>query len=93
MLVTIIIITYNSSSYIEETLDSVLRQTYPCNQLEIIISDDCSTDHTPDTCRKFVKDYNDRFARTLFTQTPYNKGICGNYNHALMLAQGEWISI
>lgn len=91
MLVTIIIITYNSSIYVQETLNSVLKQTYPYNQLEIIISDDCSTDHTPDICRKFIKDYNDRFARILFTQTPYNKGICGNYNHALMLAQGKWI--
>lgn len=91
MIVTIVVVTYNSSSYVEETLNSVLKQTFPHDQLEIIISDDCSTDNTPNICRKFVEDHKEKFYNVLFIQTSCNKGICGNYNNALERVHGEWI--
>ena len=53
MLVSISVITYNSSKYILDTLDSVKAQTYP--NLELVISDDCSTDNTIDLCKDWVK--------------------------------------
>lgn len=91
MIVTIVVVTYNSSSYVEETLNSVSKQTFPHDQLEIIISDDCSTDNTPNICRKFVEDHKENFYNVLFIQTSCNKGICGNYNNALERVHGEWI--
>ncbi|MGB7339227.1 MAG: glycosyltransferase family A protein, partial [Phototrophicaceae bacterium] len=42
--VSIIIPAYNSATYIRETLDSCLAQTYPA--LELIVIDDGSTDAT-----------------------------------------------
>lgn len=88
-LVTICVITYNSSLYVKETLESILNQDY--ENIEVIISDDCSTDNTPQICREWVVNNERQFNRCIFTHTPYNKGITGNYNHALTLCRGEWI--
>jgi glycosyltransferase involved in cell wall biosynthesis len=43
-LVSILIPTYNSIKFVKPTIDSCLNQKY--NNLEILISDDCSTDGT-----------------------------------------------
>lgn len=89
-LVSIIIITYNSSAYVTETLDSALRQTYE-GPIELIISDDCSYDNTLDICRGWVERHQSAFVRTAIVRTPSNCGVCSNYNYALRYARGEWI--
>ena len=89
MLVTVAVITYNSSQFVTHTLESVLRQTH--RDIELIISDDCSTDSTLSLCQSWAERHQARFRRVVVTQTPRNMGICGNYNHALSLAQGEYI--
>ena len=43
-LVTIGVLSYNSSKTILDTLDSAYKQTY--NNIELIVSDDCSSDFT-----------------------------------------------
>lgn len=89
MLVTIIVITYNSAKYVLDTLESVCRQTY--NDIELIVSDDCSTDNTLDICRQWVEEHKGRFSNAIVIQTTTNGGICNNYNFALHHANGEWI--
>lgn len=89
MLVTIIIITYNSSKYVLETLNSAYRQTY--DEIELIVSDDCSSDNTVEICQKWIETHKIRFVRTEVIKTPSNGGICRNYNFALNHANGEWI--
>ncbi len=51
-LVSIIVCTYNSSKYVLETLESAKEQTY--QNVELIVSDDCSTDNTVELCRKWI---------------------------------------
>lgn len=89
-LVSIIIITYNSSAYVTETLDSTLQQTY-AGPMELIVSDDCSGDNTLDICRRWVDRHQSAFVRTAIVRTPSNCGVCSNYNYALRYARGEWI--
>ncbi len=89
MLVSIIVITYNSERYVLETLESAYRQSYP--NIELIVSDDCSTDNTLALCEQWIAEHQARFVRTVCTQTSRNGGIVYNYNHAIGLAQGEWI--
>ncbi|MDY5969699.1 MAG: glycosyltransferase [Bacteroidales bacterium] len=89
MLVSIIVITYNSSRFVEETLESVWHQTY--QNLELIVSDDCSIDDTFRKCQLWAKNHMKRFNRIICTQTSHNGGICWNYNHALKHACGKWI--
>lgn len=96
-LVSICVITYNSSLYVKQTLDSILQQDY--NNYEIIISDDVSTDNTLSICEQWIKDNNNRIGienqskkiKCILTQTKNNIGICGNYNNALKYCNGEFI--
>ena len=53
--VSCLMITYNQENFIEETIESVLSQDY--ENLEIVISDDASTDKTPDILKGYQKKY------------------------------------
>jgi len=89
-LVTIIVVTYNSSRFVHETLASILTQTYS-GHMEVLISDDHSTDDTPDICSQWIEANRQHFSRAEFIQPPKHAGICGNYNFALQHVKGEWI--
>lgn len=88
-LVSIIVITYNSSAFILETLESIKTQTY--KNIELIISDDSSTDKTIALCSNWLKTNYIHFKNVKIIQTPQNIGISGNCNHGLREASGEWI--
>ncbi len=45
--VSVIILTYNGSKYIEALLESLADQSYPEDRIEIIAIDNASTDGTP----------------------------------------------
>ncbi|MBE6400945.1 MAG: glycosyltransferase [Verrucomicrobia bacterium] len=88
-LVTIGVLTYNSAKYVLETLESAKAQTY--KNIELIISDDCSTDNTVELCRNWVAKNKDRFARCEILTVEKNTGIPANCNRRLRASKGEWI--
>ena len=88
-LVSVAVITYNSSKTVVETLDSIFNQTYP--KLELIVSDDCSTDNTVEICRKWIEAHKERFVRTELLTVENNKGVSGNMNRAEANCRGEWV--
>lgn len=88
-LISVVVITYNSSKYVLDTLESVKNQDY--SNIELIVSDDCSTDDTFDICKKWVDENKSRFGRAVVVQTEKNGGICVNYNRGLREVQGEWV--
>ena len=88
-LVSVPVVTYNSAETIVETLDSIYNQTYP--SIELIVSDDCSTDNTVEIVRKWMNEHKDRFVRTELITIPHNKGVTANYNRAADACQGEWV--
>ena len=57
MFLSIIIPIYNDERYLEECLDSCLRQDIPYDDYEIICVDDGSTDHTPEILRDYAARY------------------------------------
>ena len=90
-LVTIGVVTYNSGEFILETLDSVKVQTYP--NIELIVSDDCSSDDTVKKCRKWMAENGDNFTRCELVTSPVNTGVSANSNRAYHKATGEWYKL
>ena len=88
-LVSVTVITYNSSKTVLETLDSIKAQTY--QNIELIVSDDCSTDDTVELCRNWIEQNKDRFLRTELLTVEENTGVAGNCNRAEAACQGEWV--
>ncbi|MBH2024900.1 MAG: glycosyltransferase, partial [Flavobacteriales bacterium] len=80
-LVSVVVITYNSSKYVMETLESVKAQTY--ENIELIISDDGSTDHTIEMCRVWLAQNNNRFPKTKLLTVEENTGIPANCNRGV----------
>ena len=91
LLVSVPVITYNSSKFVLETLESIKAQTY--QNIELIISDDCSTDNTVELCRKWVEENKERFVQTQIITSEVNTGVSANLNRAEAACQGEWVKI
>lgn len=88
-LVSVIVVCYNASKYIIETLESVKDQKY--KNLELIVSDDCSKDGTAEIAQAWMDENYDLFVRSLVLTTDHNTGVSANYNRAVNACQGEWI--
>lgn len=88
-LVSVPVITYNSSKFVLETLESIKAQTY--QNIELIISDDCSTDNTVELCQQWVEQNKNRFVRTQIITSEVNTGVSANGNRGRDACQGEWI--
>ena len=83
-LVSIIMPSYNTARFIEETVQSVLCQTY--TNWELIIVDDCSTDNTDEVVSKFDDN------RIKYIKNEKNSGAAVSRNRALREAKGKWIA-
>src|SRR5690606_12047202 len=90
-LVSVVVITYNSAKYVLATLESIKAQTY--QNIELIVSDDCSNDDTVEICRSWMVENCERFIRTELITTEKNKGIPANCNRGVTASQGLWIKI
>ena len=88
-LVSIVVISYNSSKYILELLDSVNSQSY--KNIELIISDDASKDDTLEKVSLWVDLNKKRFQRVSILESKKNLGICRNINRGVKEASGDWI--
>ena len=57
-LLSICIPTYNRSQYLKKTIDSIIGQEeFKPEDVEIVISDNCSTDDTEIVCKKYTEQY------------------------------------
>ena len=75
---------YNGAKYLELALDSLIHQSFW--DLEIIISDNASTDRTEEICRS----YQSRDDRIIYHRNDTNIGAAGNYKKVFELARGEY---
>jgi len=75
---------YNGERYLEESLDSILAQTF--TDFELIICDNASTDRTAEICHAYAE----RDARIRYFRNERNIGGANNGNLTFQLARGEY---
>lgn len=86
-LVSFIITAYNAGKFIIDCVDSCLNQSYP--NIEVIITDDGSTDNTIDMLTKTYYN-NDRVKISKFRN---NKGKVAGFNNSYQYSSGEYIAV
>jgi glycosyltransferase involved in cell wall biosynthesis len=84
ILVTVLIDTYNSGQFIEESIDSVLAQNFPSEKIEILVIDDGSVDDTAERVRKYGE-------RIRYFCKP-NGGQASAFNFGIAKARGEIVA-
>lgn len=89
-LVSVIIPCYNHEHYIEDSIQSIIEQTY--SRIELIIIDDGSKDKSVEKIQSMLPACEQRFERVYFNTRP-NKGLCATLNEALTHCQGKYLSI
>jgi len=88
MQVTFFLITYNQEKYVREAIEGAFSQNY--SPLEIVISDDCSTDGTfriiEEMCEKYSGPH-----KIVVNRNRENLGLIGHINRITTLSSGELI--
>lgn len=88
-LVSVCMITYNHAPYVAEAIEGVMMQE--CDfPVELIIGEDCSTDHTRDVLLKYKGQYPDRI-RLLLREK--NIGMQRNFIETLQSCSGKYIAL
>ena len=87
-LVTFFVLGYNQQDWIEQACETALGQDYP--NLEVILSDDCSTDQTFERMQSVASRYSGGH-RVRLNRNPHNLGLVGHINLAFEIAGGEFI--
>ena len=85
-LVSIIMLSRDKAKFVEESVRSVLAQTY--TKWELLFVDDNSKDDTIE----IMMELKEKEKRINVTQTAYQRGYGMNRNSALMAAKGRWIA-
>jgi glycosyltransferase involved in cell wall biosynthesis len=82
--VSVVMGTFNGAKYLASAIDSLLGQTFP--DFELILIDDCSTDHTPEILRGITD------ARIRVVRNEHNLGIPDTLNKGIGLAIGKYVA-
>lgn len=83
-LITVGLPVYNGARFLEAAIDSIRQQVGV--ELELIISDNASTDETEAICRRLCSED----GRLRYIRQPENRGAAWNYNELVRLARGSY---
>jgi glycosyltransferase involved in cell wall biosynthesis len=75
---------YNEERFLDSSLTSLRQQDYP--NLEIVISDNASTDRTVEICERHAAED----ARIRIERSTENRGVNANFERSLEMAQGQY---
>jgi glycosyltransferase involved in cell wall biosynthesis len=83
-LVSVAMPVFNGEPFVTEAIRCVLNQTY--DKLELVISDNASTDNTEPICREFAE----KDDRVVYVRNQTNIGAAKNYNQAFRRTTGTY---
>ena len=83
--VSVICTCYNQAAYVQESLGSVVAQTYP--NVELIVIDNGSSDNSVAQIRAFCAQH----PAVKFIRNKTNRGLCRAFNQGLALAIGQYV--
>ncbi|QTE30235.1 glycosyltransferase family 2 protein [Pengzhenrongella sicca] len=84
--VSVVVPAFNNADYIEQTIDSVLAQTFA--DFELLIADHSSTDDTAILIERYAAD-----SRVRISRTPAGGGAQRNWNCVSQAATGEYLKL
>lgn len=87
-ILTIGIPTYNRAVYLDKCLDWIYEEIGNDPNIEIVVSDNCSTDNTESIVRK----YKEKYSNLVYHKQAKNEGFSRNLKTVLELASGEYIN-
>ncbi|NTS43786.1 glycosyltransferase [Flavisolibacter sp. BT320] len=90
-LISVLVITYNQERYIRQTLETIVRQEGDF-RVEMVVSNDCSTDKTDTVIRTFMENYKGPVTIRYFQQKT-NLGILLNLIFALEQCSGDYLAM
>ena len=88
-LLTICLPTYNRANVLSESLEHIVSQITDENKtkVEILVSDNCSTDNTPEVVKSFIE----RGIPIVYNRNSENLGSDGNFLYCINNASGKYI--
>ncbi|RYE41354.1 MAG: glycosyltransferase [Sphingobacteriales bacterium] len=84
--ISVLIPTYNYAHYLDETIQSVLNQTF--TDFELVVVDNHSTDNTSEVVQKYLSD-----PRVSYHINPSNIGLVPNWNKCVSYARTEYVKM
>ena len=89
-LISVLIPAYNHENYVQETIKSIINQTY--QNIELIVIDDGSKDGTWNKINEMKEICENRFSNTILISRQ-NKGLCETNNELIEKSNGKFIYI
>lgn len=86
-ILTVAVPTYNGSKTIRDMMDIMLPQI--TDEIEVIVSDNCSTDETPE----IIKEYQKKYGFIRYIRNENNIGADGNFLQCLQKASGKFVML
>ena len=88
-MVSVVVPIYNADKYLEDTIRSVLHQSYP--SFELLLIDDGSKDNSLSIAHRYAT--LDPRIKVLTHEDNRNKGVSATRNLGIVKAQHEWIAL
>ncbi len=85
--VSVIVPVYNAEKYLRDCLDSLLFQSLPQNEMEVLLINDGSIDSSEKICKEYCK-----FNRNFKLYSKENEGLSATRNYGIKRANGKYIA-